>query len=582
MSKSSSPGWGNINNWMLGLFSNGAVIVVRGAYSDGAAGASYTGADAKAVFNDGGWHHIAMVVDLNNEVDHKFTLWLDGAKTNGGGAVDISGRGAQTNALDMTIGAMPDGTLPFPGQIEQARISEVARTSFPAVHGLPGTYSKGGIATQPHTVAYNGAGVSEHSGVTTAIGANEWDWAANTLYLNLGGVDPAIGTVEVGQRDFAITNSGSASYITVDGLEASGANIANVLSSQNNGWTVQNSNVWGAGNFGILLRGNPGGAGSATGLVVQNNTVGFISKDRLTGLGYAINVGGATAPVVAGNTVNSTHGVGIQVSSGDFAGGGAVGTDALVYSNVVTSNEANILLAFSSGGSAYRNRVYDSKGFGISTHSATNSNIYYNVISNLIASSDSTLWNGIDANTNSTGCHVYNNTIVGVCGNSVTIEGGATGCIVRNNVMDARLNTLAPVVLWASPIYVDGTVAKAQITLSNNDLVPRTGGIVGNWQTVEKNMADWITASGEANSINAEPLFVSASDFHLQSGSPAINAGVSVGLTQDFAGKHVPIGSAPDIGAYEFDSGMIPVVGRQPMNLINCCSGTFITVGPPQ
>ena len=49
----------------------------------------------------------------------------------------------------------------------------------------------------------------------------------------------------------------------------------------------------------------------------------------------------------------------------------------------------------------------------------------------------------------------------------------------------------------------------------------------------------------------ADPLFVSpGSDFHLQSGSPAIDAGLSVGLLKDYAG--VPISGNPDIGAYEF------------------------------
>ena len=41
-------------------------------------------------------------------------------------------------------------------------------------------------------------------------------------------------------------------------------------------------------------------------------------------------------------------------------------------------------------------------------------------------------------------------------------------------------------------------------------------------------------------------------DFHLSSGSPAINAGVDVGLTSDSEGKAVPYGAAPDIGAHEY------------------------------
>jgi len=62
--------------------------------------------------------------------------------------------------------------------------------------------------------------------------------------------------------------------------------------------------------------------------------------------------------------------------------------------------------------------------------------------------------------------------------------------------------------------------------------------------------------SGFYGNINADPLFVSTSapDFHLQPTSPCIDAGTYMGLTQDYAGNPVPLGSAPDIGAYEHQS----------------------------
>jgi len=51
-----------------------------------------------------------------------------------------------------------------------------------------------------------------------------------------------------------------------------------------------------------------------------------------------------------------------------------------------------------------------------------------------------------------------------------------------------------------------------------------------------------------------DPLFedTSAQDYHLRADSPAIDAGVPLGYSRDFDGNHVPSGTAPDIGAFEY------------------------------
>ena len=68
------------------------------------------------------------------------------------------------------------------------------------------------------------------------------------------------------------------------------------------------------------------------------------------------------------------------------------------------------------------------------------------------------------------------------------------------------------------------------------------------------------------NLDSANPLFVNANanDFHLQSGSPAINAGFNLAgiVTKDIEGATRPVGSAWDIGAYEF--GGVPPACTKP------------------
>ncbi len=60
----------------------------------------------------------------------------------------------------------------------------------------------------------------------------------------------------------------------------------------------------------------------------------------------------------------------------------------------------------------------------------------------------------------------------------------------------------------------------------------------------------------QANGISVNPLFASADgdDYTLTGSSPCINAGIATGFSKDVAGNTVPDNSAPDIGAYEYQS----------------------------
>ena len=65
-------------------------------------------------------------------------------------------------------------------------------------------------------------------------------------------------------------------------------------------------------------------------------------------------------------------------------------------------------------------------------------------------------------------------------------------------------------------------------------------------------LANWQAATGlDLHSQSANPLFVGGGDYHLQAGSPAINAGINTGYVyvEDFDG--VVVGSPPCVGCYE-------------------------------
>jgi len=98
----------------------------------------------------------------------------------------------------------------------------------------------------------------------------------------------------------------------------------------------------------------------------------------------------------------------------------------------------------------------------------------------------------------------------------------------------------------------------------------------------EMTFTEWQTHSVpgctfDPNSVIGDPLFIDPEnrDFHLQTGSPAVDAGIDVGLTQDFEGNPLPQDNAPDIGAYEYGSfslrGDVNKDGKVNIQDVQCC-----------
>lgn len=196
--------------------------------------------------------------------------------------------------------------------------------------------------------------------------------------------------------------------------------------------------------------------------------------------------------------------------------------------------------------------IYDD---GITPQTDTNTNTYtvqIDVIGNLVRNCRLGL-HTFERSVNSTiQMNWYNNTVVGMGeewgadqrpdstfgARSVRIA-GVTGTIdyfnIKNNIFyDAGYVCF----------YAYGSVPLSDLDIDYNLYYNTVGDIGGIESTVYATLGDWQAAtSQEVHAIGVNPLFVSSTDFNLQSGSPAIDKGIDVGLSFN--------GSAPDIGAYE-------------------------------
>jgi len=134
---------------------------------------------------------------------------------------------------------------------------------------------------------------------------------------------------------------------------------------------------------------------------------------------------------------------------------------------------------------------------------------------------------------------------------NVTINGnkaGAFGGGIYNQNSDI---TITNSIIWDnSSSALPGTAAAAifnqdSTPLINHTLVQGSGGS-GNW--------DSILGTDGGGNLDADPGFISNSiDLHLQTGSPAINAGTNIGCPATDLDDHPrPIGEFCDLGAYEF------------------------------
>jgi len=189
-------------------------------------------------------------------------------------------------------------------------------------------------------------------------------------------------------------------------------------------------------------------------------------------------------------------------------------------------------------------RVRDKWAVSIFIGRPITADLYYNKISSATTATDSSGGGVVIWNADYTGAALrfFNNTIY------------TTGGMGFYSQMTAGADTFINNIVYNTGTNLCLAADRAGLMIHSNNALFRSAGSA---MTVvyESGSFDRSTLNTwEPTAVAADPAMTNpgAYDFTLTSGSPAIDAGASLGLSPDFAGTSVPQGRSPDIGAYEW------------------------------
>ncbi|MEI7726565.1 MAG: BNR-repeat neuraminidase N-terminal domain-containing protein, partial [Bacteroidota bacterium] len=335
------------------------------------------------------------------------------------------------------------------------------------------------------------------------------------------------------------------------GIYFSGPGNNNTISHDSifTAWTgiYLNSTYWGLGSGNIITGNNIGSATVANslynnGIIAQYQDNLVISKNQVFNVISNISPIGIYAEGVTNSTIekNNIHDV-------VYNGASYIGSSGITLKSL--SNNPNVMIR--------NNVILHMAGMG----SSPNTGDYNNIPAGLKLFGNAT-----------GGINIYNNSVYmpkdpayGVFYNNewftaLEIGAGISGVVLKNNILQSSVGEWpnSNLTSWGYSVYIKGT--PSPFASINNNLYFTSNydnNYVGLNGTVappvnNMNLAAWRTYTGQdAQSLNADPLFTSATNLIPQVLSPAIGAGLSCPgiVDDDIAGN--ARGASTTIGAYE-------------------------------
>jgi uncharacterized repeat protein (TIGR02059 family) len=260
------------------------------------------------------------------------------------------------------------------------------------------------------------------------------------------------------------------------------------------GCEIYNNVIEGAIDLGARRKGN-----YAFSIWIHHNIIGKLTRTNVREAGIIFENVTEDAIVEYNYFKNISHGIGIH--------GGDVGDHATnlyirynIFDQMGNSNESWGMYWYSGNGNGTENKLY-----------------FDNNIFTSYPGSPMGIGLALPPTEHATDVYVRNNIFVGFSYAFISAYGSGTmdRLYLQNNILYQNGNSNNP--LWEAPY------SPTNVTSTNN--------------------------------LKTNPLFVTPnSDYHLQAGSPAIDAGLDIGLLLDYDGNAVPFNTKPDIGAFEYGS----------------------------
>jgi hypothetical protein len=242
---------------------------------------------------------------------------------------------------------------------------------------------------------------------------------------------------------------------------------------------------------------------------------------------------------------NLPYGFGASIIMEPWGNGNYSGAPCSVHDNVIhdiaynsgaTFNNYGMYIACGANSYVYNNLIYNQGSIGIHLWHAANKVYIYN---NTISSNNS----------------ISNDSSIGILVG--TGDGGAVSGAYFNVSNNIVVNSHYGIMAESGSGASISTSSVFQNNLIYNNAI--------DWYYNKSGSTGTLQAGGFSVTgvVKANPLFVSASsgDYHLSSGSPAIDSGISSGApATDLELNARPNGTAVDRGAYEFGSGAAPAI----------------------